>query len=423
MDAFKTLLVCTVGGSAEPVVAALKHWQPSRVLFVPSKETRKDVEEKIIPLAAREGFTLGAGAYEYLAVSDAQDLTGCVRTMRELVSEVGGWLGRGPAFDVVIDYTGGTKTMSAALAFVAHAWGCRFSYVGGRERTKNGVGVVVSGTEQIVHTENPWDALGFQAVEEATVLFDQGDLASASLLLDRAIRDVQDPLRKRELLAFKVLADAYDAWDRFDHGGAQSKLRDLQKSENDLAAVLGREATNLLRALTGQHQTYLSELLAQPGPTPARVKDLLANAQRRRSEKRYDDAVARLYRAIEAIAQVQLGVAHGLPDTKHVPLEKLPEPLRQQWAGRVRDDTVFLGLRDDYALLLALGDQLGKDFHDMDLDDDQRSPLVSRNLSILAHGFDRVGEAVFQKLWGAALRLGHVAQADLPVFPRLRAPR
>ena len=108
MPAPYTLLICTVGGSPEPIVASLKHWQPSRVLFVPSRQTRPDVEAKILPLARQEGFDLGAGAYDFVEVPDPQDLAACLRKLRELGPEAARWLSRGPDYNVVVDYTGGT---------------------------------------------------------------------------------------------------------------------------------------------------------------------------------------------------------------------------------------------------------------------------------------------------------------------------
>jgi hypothetical protein len=58
---------------------------------------------------------------------------------------------------VVIDYTGGTKNMSVALALAAIDAGCLFSYVGEDRRTRDGVGTVVSGHEVVHANINPWD--------------------------------------------------------------------------------------------------------------------------------------------------------------------------------------------------------------------------------------------------------------------------
>lgn len=50
---------------------------------------------------------------------------------------------------------------------------------------------------------------------------------------------------------------------------------------------------------------------------------------------------------------------------------------------------------------------------------DRTSPLAARNRSILAHGFERVSEAVFDRLWTATLSLAAIDVADLPAFPKL----
>ncbi len=271
-----TLLVCTVGGSPEPIVATLKHWPPRRVLFVPSPQTRPDVENKVLPLARQEGHDLDVGCYEFFEVPGPQDFTSCIRKMRDLAPEVSRWLARGPDYEVVVDCTGGTKTMSAALALQAHAWGCRFSYVGGSQRTKNDVGIVVSGKEQVLHVRNPWEALGCQAVEDAVTLFDCGAYRAAAQVLQGALARVQDPARKRELNTLRTLAEACDAWDRFQHRHAASLIAELLKNENDLRSLFGPERAEALMNWLTRQQSYLAGLLAEDGASMARVVDLLA---------------------------------------------------------------------------------------------------------------------------------------------------
>jgi len=414
-----TLVVCTVGGSPEPIVATLKRWNPVRVRFVPTRETREQIDARVVPLARSEGLALDPGRYDVLELPDGQDFAGCVDTLRQLTPIVEEWLGRGDQYQVVVDFTGGTKCMSAALALRAHRWRCVFSYVGGSERTKEGVGVVISGKEQVLHAHNPWDALGFQAVEEFIALFDQQAFAAGAALADRTMRNVGEQSRKRELNALKLLAEAYDAWDRFDQKSAMTKLQELAKYDNDLRAVFGQSKADEVRTWTHMHLDYLRKLVEGNSPSMLHVADLLANAQRRKAEGRIDDAVARLYRAIESLAQVALAERHQINNTKQVPLDRVPEALRGQWAARAEEGLVFLGVQDAYSLLDALGDELGTKFKQLQLHDRQRSPLTARNQSILAHGFERVSDKVFEQLWNAALQLAQIQEADLPVFPRM----
>lgn len=414
-----TLLVCTVGSTAEPIVATLKRWNPMRIRFVPTRETRARIDSDILPLALSEGLAVDSGRYDLLELADGQDFAACVGTLGQLTPVVEEWLGRGEQYQVVVDFTGGTKCMAAALALQAHRWRCVFSYVGGSERTKEGVGVVVSGKEQVLHAHNPWDALGFQAVEEFVSLFDQQAFAAGAALADRTMRNVSEQSRKRELNALKLLAEAYDAWDRFDQKSAMPKLQELAKYDNDLRALFGQSKANQIRSWTHIHLDYLRKLVEGNSPSMMHVADLLANAQRRKAEGRIDDAVARLYRAIESLAQVALAERHQMNNTKQVPLNRVPEALRGHWTARAEEGLVFLGLQDAYSLLDALGDELGTKFKQLQLHDRQRSPLTARNQSILAHGFERVSDKVHEQLWSASLQLASIQESDILSFPRI----
>lgn len=190
-------------------------------------------------------------------------------------------------------------------------------------------------------------------------------------------------------------------------------------STRTICSLLGPERAETLAGRILRHRAYLEELLADDGVTRARVIDLLANAYRRWQERRLDDAVARLYRAVEALAQDRLRAIHGIADTGNVPLERLPEPLRSEKAAACTEGTVKLALQDDYALLRALGDELGQRFYTSHLAERERSPLQARNRSILAHGFAPVSEKDFQNLWQAALSLAGIETSHLPAFPRL----
>ncbi|MDR7420418.1 MAG: TIGR02710 family CRISPR-associated CARF protein [Armatimonadota bacterium] len=336
-EARSTLLICTVGGSPEPIVAALKHWRPVRVRFVHTPQTKGDVEEKIIPEARGEGLDLDAGRYDLFELPDGQDLASCLDRLRQLTPEVTNWLGRGDQFQVVVDYTGGTKCMSAAIALQARRWPCLFSYVGGSERTKDGVGVVVSGTEKVLYQANPWDALGYQAVEDFIVLFDQRAFVAAANVAAGAKTRVSRADRKREFAVLEQLAKAFDAWDRFDHKASKTCLGDVAKSANDLRAVLGSAKGQRVLEAVEWSRSHLEELCRAAPPSRHHVLDLLANAKRRKDEGRVEDAVARLYRAIEAVAQVALKERHGMESTEEIPLDRVPETLRHEWASRAKN--------------------------------------------------------------------------------------
>jgi len=78
--------------------------------------------------------------------------------------------------------------------------------------------------------------------------------------------------------------------------------------------------------------SFLRKLVEEEGkPTENLLEDLLANAERRAETGRYDDALARLYRALELAAEADLyhrtGIVLGAPDTWP---ESLPERFLDQ---------------------------------------------------------------------------------------------
>lgn len=415
------LLIATVGGSPEPLAASLLHWRPSRSIFVVSTETKTAVASQLVPAVQGAGWgDFDAGRYDLVEIVNAQDFSGIVARLRALDSRVQSWLHDHPGSEIIADFTGGTKAMTAGLALTAARWPCQISYVGGTERTKDGVGIVVSGKEQIVHAQNPWDVLGLQAAEEAVILFNNGDFSAAVHLLEQTRNRLTDASQKKQFQAFAALCQILENWEKFQHKDAMKKLADVHRDKNDLAFILGPHRAETLSRWLDQIDTKLKPLTdeaADAAKLTALVQDLLANAQRRLREGRYDDAVARLYRAIEALAQAKLHT-RGFSDTSKVPLEGLPEPLRTEWQSRAEDSHLKLGLQDDYTLLGALGDEVASLFRELGLDG-RESLLTARNRSILAHGFAPVGKDTAERLFQAALKLADRPASDLTPFPTL----
>jgi CRISPR-associated protein (TIGR02710 family) len=413
------LLIATVGGAPEPIAASLLRWRPARALLIVSPQTRDSVVRDILPKVCDAGWPdFDAGRCDFHEIPDHQDYCGIVNQLRPLDDRVAAWQRGHPDAEIIADFTGGTKAMSAALALAAGRWSCRISYVGGTERTKDGVGIVVSGREQILHTQNPADALGLLALDTSIELLRTHAFAAAHTTLQQALHRVSDPARKAELGAAASLAEALADWDRFQHGKALNKLRNLPKSTHNLEAAFGRSRAQFVLAGAARLQTHLQAILDAGADRPSRalILDLLANARRRLDEHRWDDATARLYRGIEATAQFHLANA-GVSDTGKVPLERIPEPFRGKLAPQAENGSVKLGLQDAWKLLEALSPADANPFFSASLDKKDTSPLAARNQSILAHGFVPVGEAVARRLFAEALNLVPASQAGLPSLP------
>jgi CRISPR-associated protein (TIGR02710 family) len=431
----QVLLVCTVGGAPEPIVASILACDPARVVFVCSSDSKRSLKahagdpggKGILAALEDRGKAFDSGRYEVIELASAQDLERCVETIhRGVTPEVDRWIRRGEGHDVVVDITGGTKCMTLALGLMTRIWPCRLQYVGGTERTKGGVGVVVSGREQIVHFQEPWNSLGYQVVDDARVVFDSGNPGAAAALAAARRNQAPGGPMKAALSAWTHLLDGFAHWERFDHGAAARSFRLFLAQRNLLAQLLTQAQVEALAVEGERALASLAGLEGNARASRAFVLDLLGNAHRRLSERRYCDSVARAYRAVEAIAQWRLADFHGIASTGAVSMEFVPEPLRTEWSAAAENGYLKLGLQDAYRLLESLGDPVGCRFESSELsaipaEGPPKSPLTARNASYLAHGFQPAPETVAQALVDAALMLLEASIRDLPRFPKLQA--
>ena len=415
------LLIASVGGSPEPVAASIYRWRPERILFVPSADTAggiKDIWDEL----EKKGRPLAVGQYDTIhTLSNPQDFTKCVQEMRDsLESPVAEWCRKGEGFGCIVDFTGGTKCMSAALALVARPWPkSSFSYVGGKERDRNNVGVVISGREQVVRSTNPWDALGYQVVEDAVAAFNRHAFGEgARMLKDATTRIDDDSSRRSELNALAMFMNAYDLWSRSEYGRALDEFENCGKRLNDLVESLRPAPKKRIRGYLNQAKSRLNSLKkGLDRPTLDLLEDLISDAARRRREGRHVDVVARLYRAVEATAQLRLWEKYEIL-TRKVTIDELPESMRERLGKQSTDGTVKLGLQDSYEFLIQKRDPLGKRFESLGWNSN-KSPLSKRNDSIAGHGFARVSSKTSDELWKGTLELAELSEEQVFRFPQL----
>ena len=405
------ILVVTVGGSCAPVVNVVRMGGYDHVFFVCSTGSKgsevavdgdgKPCEEmrdgrSDMSIVAQTG--LSEDRYTKWTLVDPDDLENCYERLKELKVFISKNFGR--EAHVVANYTGGTKTMSVVLSMAALAGGWKLQVnLGPRTdlvKVYHGDVPVFATVTDIIY-EDQYTILANQAAyryDYCLALALSNDLLQMRLSADR----------KRTWIDVHAAAKGFAAWDVFDHVTALNLLSSLGRHYGKHLAAL--------KKLTGQEEGN--------GYEP--VADLLNNAERRASQERFDDAVARLYRATEMVAQIRLFREHGL-DSNKLTLNDLPENLRSEYEPFVRDNgKVLLGLLDSFGLLNRLDDPVGRLF--FDTGNAVINALTIRNNSILAHGCKPVGREGYEKVWGTLHRLITEAvglakgRFDVPQFPR-----
>ena len=404
-------MIITVGGSPEPIAFSLNGDKPRLALFVVSEGSRPQVEEQILPQLEF------VPQYEYLQVSNHEDIESCYKEMRDGISR---WLRDRQLEDndVRVDYTGGTKAMSAALALASVERFGDFKYIASYRRAKDGLGQGVSGFEHHARSSNPWNALAVRELERANWLLSQYHAEAAAEVLTQAAAKC-DEAHKNRLKSFSALADALASADRFQFREAMNKLNQRRR---DLEYALGDYSTyqQLLSRL--ESWKSINSQVNSGGKTPGRetLLELLANAERRAAQARYDDAAGRLYRAIELYAQQLVKQAFGAELGKPR-LDDFPQDRRQeviQELGKPEDDGRYrIGVQKLFAALQFSEDgELRDKASRYDL---MKDHLQIRNSSLLAHGLQPVSEDTYRKFRNAALQALEVEESEIPRWPPL----
>ena len=424
-EANDAVLVCSVGGSPEPIRKSINEQRPRYLIYVASADSRKtirqDIENSLDWRGIEDSHTI--------TLSNYQDLLACVRDMRAGIADGLRCMGLPENSLLIADITGGTKVMSSALTLVMMEYNSRFAYVGGDVRSKNGLGVVESGSERFMRQDNPWEVMALRELRSLAAFFNGGDFAAAARIAETLAGKVSG--KERFYGGITDLTQACAQWDAFDHKNAQARLRQaIGKLE---AFALNHAPLQQLLAAFKECQLLLeriqedARILRSSTEKPSAgcgqdyLRDLLANAMRRYEAGHYDDAVARLYSAIEKSAKIRLMTAYGLNNSRLLP-EELPESLpcelrRDLLAQRGEDGVMRIGLQKSFQLLAALGDPLGRRYteHEASL----LKTLEARNSSLLAHGYTPVGEKACNALLAATQDMLDIKKEDLPRFPVL----
>lgn len=280
---------------------------------------------------------------------------------------------------IFINYTSGTKTMTMTAGLISALYNKDLISVTGQ---RNDEGYIIPGTEQ-VHNLNLYKYKDILLLRKLKESFNSNRFEAGKILLN----DITGENINK--FVYEELFDAYYSFDIVDFKSAKehfdSKL--FNQSCPDLSSEqLGKNNKALNIINTEGHDESSYYILAS----------ILNNARRRADEGKYDDAIARLYRSLEYIAQIQLEKKYGI-NTSDVEVdlilnnENIDNKTRKIYKNKKENsekngNSVNIGLKEDYYLLNAFGDNLGKYFKSREKVIDDK--LRFRNKSILAHGLE-----------------------------------
>lgn len=382
------VLIATVGTGrkrsdiAQAIVFSVKKHEAEYAVFLCSEKTKQETLPEVLDLLGWDASRYGVDVCD-----DEENLESLFIAWNRLWDA---WLAGRGASDVVVDFTSGTKPMSAAAALLAVSRGAKaVSYVTG---DRDDTGRVSRSTG--VRTITPSLVTAHRQLRLAVEHFHAGSYAAARDIAAayRKLDNLRDDHLREVARSVHYIAKACEAWDRFDYKTAYAAMHDSRKFWKDWEWVDGSKRLEANAAIIREAR----EACGTRNFSSPLAADLVGNARRCMAREAWDDAVARLYRACELLAQIVL-LRDFSQKTDDIDTSKLPAELREPYEQkRGRDGKIKLGLHDSYCLLEKLGHALGREFVSRygvhPKWGDLHNRLEKRNQSLLAHGVTPIRE-------------------------------
>jgi CRISPR-associated protein (TIGR02710 family) len=384
------ILICTVGGSHQPIVSAINELRPDFVVFIcTDKDPASGQAGSLSEIAGKGNFIkahrddekpslpniptqTGLSPVQYqIVLTLSDDLDRIYLDCNQAIDDV---LQRFPAAKIAANFTGGTKSMSAGLIMAA------------LEKPEIDLQLVTGSRADLVKVQ---DGSQFTAQANSEQVRFQRQIAPyrqawtryAYSEAEAGLKNIKPPNNtelRGQYTRFRELSRAFTEWDNFNHAQALTILQPFAPT------------------LPDDLKTYLNVAMRLGDNNPAkreaaRLLDLYLNAQRRAAQGRFDDAIARVYRLIEWTAQWLLKTQCNI-ETENVDQASIPEGVT---LTQNRDGQWQAGLFAAWQLVKFKTAGEAANFIHRE-EKNLFNHIKIRNKSILAHGFEPVKASDWQ---------------------------
>jgi len=389
------VMIMSIGGSPEPLKKSIAENCPDEIIFFASHDSVKMIGEVVSDCEKKPKTVCQITEDEHSLYESYKAARKCLDRVRRMNVD--------PS-EVMVDYTGGTKVMTASLVLATVGEPFKFNYVGGLKRTKEGLGVVIDGSEKMFAEMSPWAIFAEEERRQIVMLFNLGRFQSVIELID-SLSQRKLPNEISFYFGFvRLLAEGYLLWEQFNHREASVKLGNaIEKMKQFTKLAKAEHIENLIPGIESSKKVLDKITESTRGfriMHQVLVDDLINNARRRMADAQYDDAAARIYRALEMHGQVVFRNATGVDNDK-VPVDKVPESIRNEFSGRYshfdNKKLLKLPLHATFIFLREAGNETGKRY--FSIEKDIKNIQSNRNNSILAHGISPVGKKAAESIF------------------------
>ena len=383
---------------AKGIYSSIHKIYPDYIVFFAS-EISKNVIDYVKELFEADDDELIEGQdYEIVILEQVDNFNNCFEAFEQKIWQLD--ILSEDKYEIIMDYTSGTRTMSAAMACCGMFYSKDLITVSGDNKN----GIVTPGTESIQY-QNLYKVYDKFSLMRIRNYFNANRFYTASEILNNI---VDEKINKENLLN---LVKAYYAWDNMDFIVAYDYLTKVDLDGFELSEIKDDLKINLkaLGAIVRSPHENLKNCYI--------LASLINNSIRRAEEYKYDDAIARLYRAFELIAQIRLSTYRLISSDLDINV-LLEKNVNQEFIDSLEktrvDGKIKIGLIKDFEVLAELGDDLGLYFAE------NRNKInnltIKRNNSILAHGLESLDKEDFDQFEELVENLARKLDKDMDKF-------
>ncbi len=384
---------------AKKLYSTINKIYPDYVVFFASDKSKRTVAY-IEDLFTQEGDEfIPEEDYQIVPMEAIDDFNSCFEIFESKIWEFE-YSNDDEEYKIIMDYTSGTKTMSASMACCGLFYSKDLISVGG----DRSLGEVSAGTE-LINYQNLYKIYDKFALMRTRYNFNAHRFIACVDILNYII-DLN--IHKD---SFLNLCKAYHAWDNMDFEKAYDYLMKVDLNQNEFIEVKKGITQNLKALGTIVHSRSKNLKYCYV------LASLINNSIGKAEEHRYDDAIARLYRAFELTAQIRLH-SHGIKSSDVDTSVLLENNVSKEFVDgleKTREDgKIRIGLVKDFLLLNELNDDLGKYY--IENEKKIKSMTLKRNNSILAHGLESKSEEDFNEFLEVVVDMAKKLDKDMNKF-------
>lgn len=384
---------------AQKLYSTINKISPNFVVFFASEKSQRTIDYISDLFRMDDDEFIIEEDYQIVPIELIDNFNACFEVVESKIWEFD-FADDGKKYQIIMDYSSGTKTMASAMACCGMFYRKDLISIGG-DRTN---GEVYQGTE-LINYQNLYKIYDKFALMRARHNFNSSRFMATIDVLNYVV-DLN--IHKD---SFLNLCKAYYAWDNMEFEHAYDHLKKVDSNQIELADIKNAIDMNLkaLGTIVNSKSTNLKNCYI--------LASLINNATGKAEDYRYDDGIARLYRSLELIAQIRLAsfnlessnIDVSILQERNVSGEVITELEKDMEDGKIK-----IGLVKDYLLLNELGDELGKYY--MENENRIKNLTQKRNNSILAHGLKSQSKEDFDEFLEVVVSLAHKLDKDMDKF-------